>query len=281
MELWFYLTILSIFSFSISTSIDKKLMNSKNNPVGTNTFKMFFDWIFLLVLGLLFYKINFNFNTLLIGFILAIPYSISGIFYFNLVNVENISKSMPILQSLNTILIFILSIVIFNEKTIFFNYIGVFLSIIGIYLIMTENLSLPKIDKGFKLILWITVINLIYYILLKFFIQSQDSINLAISMYFFTALILFVYNQIFLNSKEIYSKLNLKLTFIAALFGGGGTFLLYSAIKLGNASKIYPMLATGVLFTYIIAILFLKEKITFKKMIGVLISTLGIYLIYV
>ena len=256
-------------------------MNHKNNPVGTNTFKMFFDGLFLLILGFIFYTIEFNLNLILLAFTLAITYSISGIFYFNLVNVENISKSMPVLQSVNTISIFILAILIFDEKAIFFNYIGIFFTILGIYFIMTEKFNFPKFDVSIKLILWITLINLAYYILLKFFLGSQDSINLAIYMYLFTALILFIYNQIFLNRNEIYSKLNLKLTFVAAVFGGGGTFLLYSALKLGNASKIYPIMGAEIIVIYIFAVLFLKEKVTLEKMIGVLLSTIGIYLIYI
>ena len=43
MELWLLFGILSYFSYSISTSIDKYMMNKKYDIIKTSTFKMFFD----------------------------------------------------------------------------------------------------------------------------------------------------------------------------------------------------------------------------------------------
>lgn len=60
MEFWLLLGILSYISYAICTSIDKYLMDTKHDPLITNTVKMFFDGLTVLVLGLLFFNLDFT-----------------------------------------------------------------------------------------------------------------------------------------------------------------------------------------------------------------------------
>lgn len=60
MKLWLLLGLMSYFSFVISTSIDKHLMAKGENPINVNTYKILFNGIILLIIGYLFFDLNFD-----------------------------------------------------------------------------------------------------------------------------------------------------------------------------------------------------------------------------
>lgn len=55
MELWLILAILSNLFGAITSSLDKHFLNQRQNPFMANTAKMFFDGLFLLIFGLIFF----------------------------------------------------------------------------------------------------------------------------------------------------------------------------------------------------------------------------------
>ncbi|MBU1975668.1 MAG: EamA family transporter, partial [Nanoarchaeota archaeon] len=65
---------------------------------------------------------------------------------------------------------------------------------------------------------------------------------------------------------------------ISALFGAVGTMLIFTAVSLAAASKIYPIGGSTAVFAFIIGTLFLKEKSTWPKAFGVLAVFIGIWL---
>jgi uncharacterized membrane protein len=87
-------------------------------------------------------------------------------------------------------------------------------------------------------------------------------INLAIAMYFCASFILFSYNTL-LRRKSIKSilhfKNNLPRVIIAFFFAAMGTFLLYQAVSIGNASKVYPLSGIQSVFVFLIASSFLRK----------------------
>lgn len=58
-----------------------------------------------------------------------------------------------------------------------------------------------------------------------------------------------------------------------------GTFLALFALKAGNASVIVPMVRMGFVVTAICAFLFLKEKITLEKGLGILFAVAALVLL--
>lgn len=69
------------------------------------------------------------------------------------------------------------------------------------------------------------------------------------------------------------------------LFGGGilasffGQFFFYQALKNGQASKVVPLAATYPLITFLIAVFFLHEQVTFQKVMGMLLVISGVLLL--
>ena len=125
-------------------------------------------------------------------------------------------------------------------------------------------------------------LGVIYALLIKGLLFDMKPIDLAIMMYFSATLILFMYQILFrknLVKSIIDFRPNISRILLASFFGAMGTLLLYSALSLGEASKIYPIAGLGSVFIFIIASIFLRKKLRWYRLIGIIIVFVGIYLI--
>ena len=281
MELWLVFGILSYLSFAISTSIDKHFMNTGYQPVSTDIFKMFFDGVIVLVIGFLFFQLTFTVELFLISLLLGGLYAMSGILYYTSLQLKDVEVVIPYVQSTTILLVFISSILLFNDSVTLFNYAGVGLILVGVYAILSKNgVKLPTIDKAMIFILLMVVLNTIYVLLVKKFLVNIQPINLAVTMYFSTTLILAGYLWLSKKQKKLFDIKSSKIV-ISAVFGAIGTLLLYSALSIGNASQVYPIAGLQAVFVFVIASFFLKEKFYWHRLIGTLLVVVGIYFIAV
>ncbi|UCD04227.1 MAG: DMT family transporter [Candidatus Woesearchaeota archaeon] len=281
MELWLILAILAFTSYATSISIDKYLMSHKYGILRTNTLKMFFDGAILLIIGLLFFDLNFSSNVLFWSIPLGIIYSLAGIVYFTALKLKDVEQVIPTWQSLGILLLFIFSIIIFNEFVTLFNYLGVALILVGVYMILSKTgFQMPVLDKGFCIILAVVFLDVTYALLVKYLVSSISPITLAIMMYFVATLVLVVYNFSFNKKVKIIDSTSKTLKIlVAAFFGAMGTLLIYSALSIGNASKIYPISGLQCVFIFIIASIFLKEKFYLHRLAGTIAVVFGIFLV--
>lgn len=285
MKLWLLLGILSYLSYAISTSIDKHIMNKGYDVIKTNTFKAFFDGLILLIIGFVFFELKFTSNLILGSLILGVIFAFSGILYFTALRLRDVAVVMPYAQSSTILLVFISSLIIFNESANIFNFIGAILILFGAYAVLSEStLRFPKLDKVFCLISLMVILDLMYSLLAKKLLFDINPINLAIMMYFSATIILVIFQFIYHSSKRQHQKSlivcgNLYKIIIAAFFGAMGTFLLYSALSVGDASKVYPIAGLQSVFVFIIAPIFLKERFYWHRLIGTITVFFGIFFI--
>ena len=283
MEPWFILGILGYLFYAISTSIDAYLMDRKYEIMKTNTFKMLFDGFILFIMGLVFFRLSFTTELFLWSLVAGFLYALSGIIYFKALSLGDVNEVVPFLLSFPILLIFVGSLVFFREKANFFNYAGIFFILLGVYSVLSENgLKIPKVNKVFFLILIGVFLEVVYSLFIKSLLFNIKPIDLAIMMYFSAALILFVY-QILFKKQFLNHIINFKSKIpnilIASFFGAVGTLLIYSALALGNASKVYPIAGLNFIFVFFIASFFLKKKFYWHRLIGAIIVFIGIYLI--
>jgi len=279
METWLWLGILSYLFFAISSSIDKYFMNNQHNPVGTNTLKMLFNGLILLMIGFLFFELSVTRELLLWSLLLGGTYALIGILYFTALKFKEAKVVVPCYQSSNILLIFIGSVILFDEVVNIYNYVGIVLILMGVYAVLSEKgFKLPRLDKAVFLILGVIILSVIYSLLVKDLLSGIKPINLAIMMYFSSALILFGYILLSKKQKKSFSIKSSKII-SASFFGALGTFLLYSALVKGDASKVYPLAGLQSVFVFIIALVFLREKFHWYKLVGTVLVFFGIFLI--
>ena len=220
MELWLLLGILSYLSYAISTSIDKFFMNNGHEPANTNMFKMFFDGLILLIIGLLFFEINITTSLILWSLLLGTLYAFSGILYFISLKCNDVEIVIPYSQSLSVLLIFIASIIAFDEIVNNYNYIGIIFILIGIYVVLSKDgLRFPKIDKAVLLIFGMVILGVIYSLVAKKVLFDADPISLSIMMYFSCSFVNAVYN--FFRKQKMASIKDSKII-VASFFGAIG-----------------------------------------------------------
>ena len=279
MEPWLILGILSYFSYAISTSIDKHLMNYGHKPLTTNMFKMFFDGVVLLIIGLIFFNLYLTPKLFFWSLLLGGIYAATGILYFRSLQLDDINKTMPYYKSSSLLLTFIGAIILFNEAVNLFNYIGIILILIGIYVVLLEKkFKLPRLNKAITLVLILAILSTAYSLLAKKLLFDIEPINLAIMMYFSSAIIMALYLSVSKKQKKSFNIKSSKIM-VSAFFGAIGTFFLYTALSIGDASKIYAISGIQLVFIFIIALIFLKEKFYLYRLIGTITIILGTFLI--
>jgi len=160
-----------------------------------------------------------------------------------------------------------------------FNYTGIALILIGVYVVLSKDgFKLPKLDKVIFLISVMVILDVVYLLSVKKLLFEIEPINLAIMLYFSSTIILACYLLSSKKQKKLFDIKSSKII-VAAFFGAIGTFLLYFALSIGNASKVYPTVGLQSVFIFIIASVFLKEKFYWHRLIGTLVVFVGIFLI--
>jgi uncharacterized membrane protein len=262
------------------------MMNKKYDVFNTNMLKTFFDAIILLIVGLAFFRLAFTPNTIILAFILGVVYAAAGILYFASLRIGDVSKVMPYLQSVQLLFIFLGSLLLFSEPSNILNYLGIIIILIGIYAVLSKKgFKAPKIDKLFFYVLAIVALHIVYWLLTKQALFNSQPISLAVAMYFSGSLVLGVY-QLLLRKKmqakaikPAVAKSTIPTILVAAIFGSAGTLLLFTALSIGFASKVYPLAGLQSVFIAVIAKIFLREKWYWSRIIGTLLVCVGIFLI--
>lgn len=278
METWFILAVVGYLFYAISSSIDKHLMNIHLGPVRTNMFKMLFDGIILLGVGFFFFDLNITFELILWGLLLGVLYAGAGILYYKTLQKKDVEEAIPYLQSMAILFLFFASFILFGEAVTMWHALGVALIVAGVWSILAGGFHLPKVDYVMALVAGTVILFGTYALLVKKLLFDVQPIDLAITMYFSSAIVLAVSEVVMQNWKAFRVDKKTPLILFGAVFGALGTLILYSALAIGDASRIYPMSGLESMFVFIFATIFLKEKFSWPRLVGVLLICTGIFM---
>ncbi len=281
MEEWLFLGILAYLSYALSTSIDKYLMNNDGDALATNTIKSLMDGFILLFFALIM-SVSIGKQIVLYSLALGGIYAASGILYFKVLQEMNAGVYIPVKQSASVMLVFLLSVILLSEGANIFNLLGAFVISISTLLILGNGFTPPKLDRGLKLLLLSLCFSITYAILSKVLLADFSALALGSTMYFSASLfqsLYYFFSQDISGLKKSMSPRFLSKIGLAAVFGAGGTFLLYSALKLGEASAVYPLQGIQSVAIFVIGSLLLNEDSSRKKVLGVLLAFAGIFLV--
>jgi len=107
--------------------------------------------------------------------------------------------------------------------------------------------------------------------------QSLSSFDISFLRFFIASFILLCFSK---NEFKYFSILNIKDYLILLLLGVLGifsyNFFFFSGLKTVEASKASVIIASNPTLTVLLASLFLNEKFTFKKLLGVVIALFGV-----
>jgi uncharacterized membrane protein len=283
MELWFIFSILGYTIGAVAGILDKYMMNKQYHPVTTVLLRTLFNAIFLGSAGLLILHIRITESLLLLASIPAVLLAVSFVVYLRVLQKKHASQIQPFSQSLDTLFIFLASIILLHEPATLPNYAGILVIVIGIYLVLTEHITTrPRLDRNLIIIAALVPIDIAYALLVKYYLGNAEPIALAVSIYLMAFFMLTAVSLLMgkkFRPTRASLKPQLRIVLIASLCAATAAGLLYTALSIANASKVYPMAGVSSVAVFLLATLFLKEKFHKHRFIGTLIVVVGIYLI--
>ena len=116
------------------------------------------------------------------------------------------------------------------------------------------------------------------FLLKKSIMAGVDIYAVSFFVYFLMAILFGVYCRWKKVPLKVTGSL-LKYSFIVGLSIFLGTFLAMLALKSGNASIVVPIARMGFVVTSICAFLFLREKITLEKGLGIFFAVVSLILL--
>jgi len=283
MELWLVFGLLSFLFFAVSSSIDKHMMNQQFPSISTSIFRVLFNGLLLALVGVLFFHSQFSMTLLMYAMVPSLLFAIGIVVYYRLLITKKTSELTPIYQSFDILLIFLCSIFLLQEQPTWYNGLGVLAVLIGVYLVMSENgIARPRLDRTFLPLLLLLPVDVAYALILKTLLGSYEPVPLAVSIYIMSAVMLIAMQLV--SKKEplpSFSSLKPRMTTIfgASLFGATGVYFFYTALSLGEVSKLYPLGGIQCIFVFFLAMIFLKEKWYWHRLLGTIIVVIGIFLI--
>jgi transporter family protein len=131
--------------------------------------------------------------------------------------------------------------------------------------------------------IFLALISMVFMGLVDFLLKKAIAAGVHIyAISFFVYLLMAIFFGTYCLLKKVPLKINkslVKYSILAGLFIFIGTFLALFALKAGNASVIVPIVRMGFVVTAICAVLFLKEKITLEKGLGILFAVAALVLL--
>lgn len=242
---------------------------------------LIFSWIMVFIVGSFNTISDISFHTLLFLILSGLATGGSWLCYFKALQLGDVNKVTPIDKS-STVLTMVLAFIILNEYLSFTKVIGMICIGIGTYMmIIKKEIDIDESNKPNKKWIFYAVLSAIFAsltsILGKIGIVGIES-NLGTAIRTIVVLIM-AWLVVFVTKKQNEIKNIDKKSWLYICLSGittGMSWLCYyKALQDGQASIVVPIDKLSILITVAFSYLFLKEKLTTKSFIGLVIITIG------
>ena len=203
----------------------------------------------------------------------------SWLCYFKALQLGDVNKVVPIDKS-STILTMILAFIFLGENITINMIIGMIGIGIGTYLMIQKKEESNKIIRGKSWIVY-AVLSAVFAsltsILAKVGIENVES-NLGTAIRTIVVLIM-AWVIVFVTQKQNdvkkIDKRSLIFIILSGIATGGSWLCYYKALQDGLASIVVPIDKLSILFTVLFAYIFLKEKLSKKSVLGLILIVVG------
>lgn len=246
---------------------------------------LIFSWIMVFIVGSQSELSYINIKTFVFLILSGISTGGSWICYFKALQLGDVNKVVPIDKS-STVLTMILAFIFLGEE-ITINMIAGMIGIgIGTYLMIQKKESENKVIKNKVWIIY-ALLSAIFAsltsILGKIGIENVES-NLGTAIRTIVVLIM-AWIIVFITKKQgDIKKINKKGLIFLLLSGvatGASWLCYYKALQHGQASIVVPIDKLSILVTILFSYIFLKEKLSKKSLIGLILIVVGTLLLLI
>ena len=246
---------------------------------------LIFSWIMVFLIGSQSTIVNIDGKTFLFLILSGLSTGGSWLCYFKALQLGDVNKVVPIDKS-STILTMILAFIFLNEKITINMVIGMIGIAIGTYLMIQKKEGVEKVVKGKAWLIYALLSALfasLTSILGKVGIENVES-NLGTAIRTIVVLVM-AWIIVFATKKQRdikkIDKRSLIFLILSGVATGASWLCYYKALQDGLASIVVPIDKLSILVTVLFAYIFLKEKLSKKSLLGLILIVVGTLLLLV
>lgn len=220
-------------------------------------------------------------KTILFLILSGISNTLLWICYFKALDLGTVSKVTPV-DKTSIVLTLILSSLFLNEKITTIKIISIVLILSGTFLTIKKESKDSKDNKWIVYAVLTAVFTSTTTVLSKIGIEST---NTTLITFLRTIVVLIILTTITLFKKKYKSIKDIeKRSWLFIILSGLSTSLswlfYFKALALGEASIVFPIEKLSLVVSILISIIFLKEKVNKKQIIGIIIIVIGTSLLF-
>lgn len=286
--MWVLFAFASAFFAGVTSILAKIGVKDVDSHVATairTIIVLIFSWIMVFIIGSQSTIVNIDGKTFLFLILSGLSTGGSWLCYFKALQLGDVNKVVPIDKS-STILTMILAFIFLNEKITINMVIGMIGIAIGTYLIIQKKEKAEKIVKGKAWLIYALLSALfasLTSILGKVGIENVES-NLGTAIRTIVVLVM-AWIIVFATKKQRdikkIDKRSLIFLILSGVATGASWLCYYKALQDGLASIVVPIDKLSILVTVLFAYIFLKEKLSKKSLLGLILIVVGTLLLLV
>lgn len=286
--MWVLFAFASAFFAGVTSILAKIGVKDVDSHVATairTIIVLIFSWIMVFIIGSQSTIVNIDGKTFLFLILSGLSTGGSWLCYFKALQLGDVNKVVPIDKS-STILTMILAFIFLNEKITINMVIGMIGIAIGTYLMIQKKEKAEKIVKRKAWLIYALLSALfasLTSILGKVGIENVES-NLGTAIRTIVVLVM-AWIIVFAtkNQRDIkkIDKRSLIFLILSGVATGASWLCYYKALQDGLASIVVPIDKLSILVTVLFAYIFLKEKLSKKSLLGLILIVVGTLLLLV
>lgn len=281
--MWVVYAFASAFFAGITAILAKCGIKKTNSNVATairTIVVLAFSWLIVFIVGSQNTIANISSKTLIFLILSGLATGGSWICYFKALQLGNVNKVAPI-DKFSTVLSILLAFIVLGEPVTAIKIIAIIPISIGTYLMIQKKKVEINTESSNKM--WFI------YALLSAFFASLTSIlgkigihgvesNLGTAIRTIVVLIM-AWVVVFITKKQgeikEIDKKSLLFICLSGLATGSSWLCYYKALQEGQASIVVPIDQLSIVLTIAFSCIFLKEKVTKKSFVGLLLLIIG------
>lgn len=292
--LWAFYSVFAALIFAASNIIDKYVISKMvKNPL---TPVMISCVMGLVASGLIYFFVGFSsltFVNILWAFAAGILYIVTIIFYFKAVNIDEISRVVPLFY-FSSIFVLILAAIFLTEIFTPIKYLGIFLLVFGAIVISSKDILKIKLGKSFWLMILAALSIAASSIVVKYLLNFADFWTIfgyerLGEVFALIPILYFTFSDVSLSTKKFGVK-SIGLMALSETIGLIGLLLVTIGTSIGYVTLVNALTSVQPLFVLLLAVILsifspkiLKEEIgrsaLLQKIIAIIIMFVGLYLI--
>ena len=286
--MWVLFAFASAFFAGVTSILAKIGVKDVDSHVATairTIIVLIFSWIMVFIIGSQSTIVNIDGKTFLFLILSGLSTGGSWLCYFKALQLGDVNKVVPIDKS-STILTMILAFIFLNEKITINMVIGMIGIAIGTYLMIQKKEKAEMIVKRKAWLIYALLSALfasLTSILGKVGIENVES-NLGTAIRTIVVLVM-AWIIVFATKKQRdikkIDKRSLIFLILSGVATGASWLCYYKALQDGLASIVVPIDKLSILVTVLFAYIFLKEKLSKKSLLGLILIVVGTLLLLV